>query len=71
MTYESPQILRRHGPNAKIVVRETSEQSLTIRRPSNRHALRLPSLLTHFSVSRFELINDRPGNFVNESGKKG
>jgi hypothetical protein len=63
------QILWRYSPDAKIVVRETSEQSLTIRRPSNGHTLRLPSFLTYFSISRLELINDRPGNFINENGR--
>lgn len=63
-------ILWRYGPDSKEVVCETSKQSLTIRRPSNGHTLWLPSLLTYFSISRFELINNRPNDIINKSGQK-
>ena len=48
------------GPDTKCIVSKTSEQGLSISRPSNGNTFRLSSFFAHISVSRLELIDYGP-----------
>ena len=48
---------RHNTPAADAVISVTSEQSLTIGAPGERHALRLPALLADLHVLGLELVN--------------
>jgi len=48
-----------NGPDADNVIRETTEQGLTICRPSQRNALRLTGVLSNLNKVRLKLIDNR------------
>ena len=55
---ECPSLRTTHNtPSADLVIRVSRKQRLAIRRPRQRHALRLAALLAHLHILRLELID--------------